>query len=79
MKNIFIEIKRRWNAETPKLAKWIRNIAGTSSAGVLVVNGALTQSGVNVPPWFSNNLWWFIAIPAAITFFAGIREKKGVE
>jgi hypothetical protein len=80
MKKMIVFIKdlpRQWKAETPKLAKWIRNIAATIAT---VVPGAwLTFQGMGImlPDWFVNHVGYITLAALVITGIAGTKEKKG--
>lgn len=80
MKKIIIFIKdlpRRWKAETPRVAKIIRNSAATIAA---VVPGAwLTFQGMNIalPECIVNNVGYITLAALIITGVAGLKEKKG--
>ena len=73
---ILFSLKSQWQADTPPIAKSIRNLAGALTVGVPFMAGILTSSGVPVPEWFMNNLWVIISISALITGIAGTKECK---
>ncbi len=79
MKKIITFIKdlpRRWEAETPRVAKIIRNSAATIAA---IVPGAwLTFQGMGIalPSWFVNHVGYITLAALFITGFAGTKEKK---
>lgn len=73
------DIPRRFKAETPKVFIWIRNICALISTVATAVNSKLIISGVTVPSWFTENIWYFIALPAVIAFFVQTKEKKDDE
>lgn len=71
------DLPRQWKAETPKMAKWIRNIAGTIAA---VVPGAwltFQGMGITLPDWFVNHVGYITLAALVITGIAGTKEKKG--
>lgn len=63
-------------AETPPLAKWIRNVAGTISAALPTAWGILIATGIEPPEWFENSVGYMIFISALITLAAGTKEVK---
>lgn len=69
--------KAAWKAETPKLSKWIRNVAGTVTTVMMILAGI---SGIfptlNVPVWFSDYGWYIAGVAALITGFSGTRTVK---
>lgn len=80
MKKIIAIIKdypRRWKAETPKLAKWIRNVAATiTAANIATLMGSLLINGIVFPIWFSQIVGSVILVSGIITAVAGAKEKK---
>jgi hypothetical protein len=79
MKKIIEFIKylpRKWMAETPKVAKWIRNVAAMITA---VVPGAwltFQGMGISLPDWFVNNVGYITLASLFITGWAAAKEKK---
>ena len=65
-------IIKQWKAETPKVAKYIRNVAGGLSAAL----GTLKASGVDTPDWLDDSIAYMIFISALIMLIAGTKEKK---
>jgi len=79
MKNIIAFIKdlpRQWKAETPKLAKWIRNAAATITAVVPTAWLTFQGMGITLPGWFVNNVGYITLASLIITGLAGTKEKK---
>lgn len=69
-------IIRQWKAETPKVAKWIRNISASLSAGLPSLWLTLKATDANIPIWFSDSIEYIVFITAIITLIAGTKEKK---
>jgi hypothetical protein len=72
-------IKRLWSnfkADTPKIAKRVRNIAAAISGCALAVMTALLAAQSQVPDWFSNIYPYLIGIPAAIAFISQFSSNK---
>lgn len=63
---------KQWKAETPKVAKYIRNISG----GLATALGTLKASGVDTPSWLDDSIGYIIFISAIIMLIAGTKEKK---
>ena len=63
---------KQWKAETPKVAKYIRNVAGGLSAAF----GTLKASGIDTPVWLDDSIGYMIFISALIMLIAGTKEKK---
>jgi len=72
----FKAVAAKWKAETPILAKWIRNTSGAVLSASLFMLTQLGTSSVIVPAWFSQHIWYVIAISALGVGFFGTREKK---
>ena len=70
------DIPRQWRAKTPRIAKYIRNVAAMAAAAVPIVKETLQSSGTEAPAWFTDNLWIFIVAFAVITVAAGTKEDK---
>lgn len=74
--NIFKELKRKWNAETPKAAKWVRNIAVVITAVVPSSWAAFSLMAIQMPDWFTHSVGFITFASLLITGLAGIKEKK---
>ena len=70
------DIPRQWRAKTPRVAKYIRNVAAVAAATVPIVKETLASTDTPAPAWFTDNLWIFIAAFAVITVAAGTKEEK---
>lgn len=71
------DLPRQWRAETPRMAKRIRNAAATIAA---VVPGAwltFQGMGISLPAWFVNHVGYITLIALIITGAAGTKERKG--
>jgi len=79
MKKIINELIRRWRADTPGLAKAIRNIAGTITAIVPTAWVTFQGMGITLPEWFTNALGYITFASAIIAGIAGTRTKEGGE
>ncbi len=79
MKKIIAFIKdlpRQWRADTPKVAKWVRNASATIAA---VVPGAwltFQNMGISLPEWFVNHVGYITLAALLITGVAGTKERS---
>lgn len=79
MKKIIAFIKdlpRQWRADTPKVAKWVRNASATIAA---VVPGAwltFQGMGISLPEWFVNHVGYITLAALLITGVAGTKERS---
>jgi len=77
MKKLFKRFKNAWRAETPKLWKALRNLAGFVTIVVPFMAGISgTIPNITVPTWFTQYSWYLMAGAGLITLFAGTRQKK---
>ena len=79
MRKIFDFIKdlpRQWKAETPKIAKRIRNVAAVISTVVPAAWLTFQGMGIILPEWFVNNVGYITLASLIITGVAGTKEKK---
>jgi|WetSurMetagenome_2_1015567.scaffolds.fasta_scaffold284361_3 hypothetical protein len=70
------DLPRQWKAETPKVAKWIRNVAGTLTVVLPTAWGVLSATGIGMPDWFNHSIGYIILGSAVIAGVAGTKEKK---
>ena len=70
------DLPRQWKAETPKVAKWVRNSAATITAVVPTAWITFNTMGIMLPTWFVNNVGYITLISLIITGLAGTKEKK---
>lgn len=73
-----VTFKEKWIADTPIIAKWIRNITGSISAAVPTAWLTFQTMGIQLPEWFVNNVGYITLISLIITGIAGTREVKNV-
>lgn len=66
----------KFKADTPKIAKWVRNISAGISGCALAIMTALLAAQSNVPEWFNKIYPYLIGIPAAIAFVSQFSSKK---
>lgn len=72
-------IERLWanfKADTPRIAKRVRNIAAGISGCALAVMTALLAAQSQIPDWFNNIYPYLIGVPAAIAFVSQFSSKK---
>lgn len=80
MKKVIAFIKdlpRQWRAETPKIAKWIRNIAAIITAVVPTAWVTFQTMNITLPDWFTTHVGYITLASLIITGIAGTKEKKG--
>ena len=75
------DLPRQWKAETPKIYRWIRNIAAIITASVPTVYGSLSMMRVNgyMPEWFNSSVGYITFIAGMITIAAGTKEINPVK
>ncbi len=72
-------INRLWEkfkADTPKIARWVRNVSACISGCALAIMTALLTAQSNIPEWFNKIYPYMIGIPAAIAFISQFSSKK---
>ena len=69
------ELVRRFQSDTPKIDRRIRNVASFISGGALAVMTALLSAQATIPEWFNAIYPYLIGIPAAIAFICQFAEK----
>ena len=62
----------QWKAETPKVAKHIRNVRDGISSALIT----LKASGVDTPSWLDDSIGYIIFIFAIVMVISGTKEKK---
>jgi hypothetical protein len=70
------DLPRQWRADTPKVAKWVRNASATIAA---VVPGAwltFQGMGISLPEWFVNHVGYITLAALLITGVAGTKERS---
>lgn len=73
---ILNKLLNKFKADTPKIARWVRNIAAGISGCALAIMTALLAAQSNVPEWFNKIYPYLIGIPAAIAFISQFSSKK---
>lgn len=71
-----ITLSRRFQADTPKVARWVRNIAAFVSGLAMAVMTALITAQAVIPEWFNSIYPYLIGLPAAVAFACQFSEKK---
>lgn len=66
----------KFKADTPKIAKWIRNISAGISGCALAIMTALLAAQSYIPEWFNRVYPYLIGVPAAIAFISQFSSKK---
>ena len=72
-------IKKLWKnfkADTPRIARRVRNVAACISGCALAVMTALLAAQSQIPDWFGNIYPYLIGVPAAIAFVSQFSSKK---
>lgn len=73
---IVYKLWNKFKADTPKIAKWVRNISAGISGCALAIMTALLAAQSNIPEWFNKVYPYLIGIPAAIAFVSQFSSKK---
>jgi hypothetical protein len=76
LRSLKSELIRRWKAETPMVAKCVRNIAGTITVVVPVAWATFQGMNIELPAWFSHSVGYITLASLILTGAAGIKEKK---
>lgn len=66
----------RFQADTPKIAKRVRNVCAFVSGLALAVMTALLAAQSQIPGWFNDIYPYCIGVPAAIAFLCQFAEDK---
>lgn len=74
--NFIKDLPRQWKAETPKIAKRIRNIAVVVSTVMPTAWLTFQGMGISLPEWFTNNIGYLTLTSLVIVGIAGTKEKK---
>lgn len=78
--NVIKDLWGRFQSDTPKIARAIRNIAAFVSGLALAVMTALLAAQSTIPTWFNNVYPYLIGVPAAVAFisqFSSDNKNKG--
>lgn len=70
-----LELLGDFKAETPKIAKTIRNVSTAISGCALAIMTTLVTAQSQIPDWFNNIYPYLIGIPAAIAFLSQLSNK----
>jgi len=76
MRKFLKELVRKWKAETPIVAKCIRNIAGALSVGIPTAWLAVKALDAPIPTFLSDNVVIITFVSVLITAIAGLKEKR---
>ena len=68
----------RFEADTPKIARRIRNVCAFISGLALAVMTALLAAQSQIPGWFNDIYPYCIGVPAAIAFLCQFAEDKKI-
>lgn len=74
--NIIKTLWLNFKADTPLIAKRVRNVAAGISGCALAVMTALLAAQSPIPDWFNKIYPYLIGIPAAIAFISQFSSKK---
>jgi len=74
MKKYYQELRRKWAADTPLIAKWIKRTAGTVAVSIIPIWDRISDMhNVSFPAWVG----YVVAGIAGIAFtIAGLKEVK---
>ena len=75
MKKLIVILKKRWQAETPRLYRRIRNLSMGISGCAVAINAALMAAGARVPEWICTVYPYLVGVPAAIAFVLQFGEQ----
>ena len=70
------KIKERWNAETPKIFKLIRNVSAALSAMAIAAQAALTTAGIEIGPEWTKLFAYAIGVGAALATLSQLTQKE---
>lgn len=71
-----ITLSRRFQADTPKIARRVRNVAAFVSGLSMAVMTALITAQASIPEWFNRIYPYCIGLPATVAFACQFSEKK---
>ena len=75
MMRFFKKLQADWCAETPILAKRIRNISATLATALPFAYSAFKATSIQIPVWFSYSVGIMIFICTLIAGISGIQRK----
>jgi len=70
------DLPRQWKAETPKVAKLIRNACGILGSSISSAYGYVVILNIDMPSWFGTAVGISVFICFLIFGAAGTKEKK---
>lgn len=76
---IIKQLWQRFQSDTPRIAKRVRNISAFVSGCALAVMTALLAAQSPIPDWFNRIYPYLIGLPAAIAFISQFssNDKEG--
>ena len=66
----------RWNAETPRIFKFIQTTSFSISAIAVAINSACMGAGAIMPIWWGTIFPYLVGIGALVTTLAQLTKKK---
>jgi hypothetical protein len=75
MKKLILELKSRWQTESPLFFKKVMKISVFISGMALSMHLAMDSSGAYEPTWWINIYPYLIAIPAGIAACAKLTKE----
>jgi hypothetical protein len=75
MKKLILELKSRWQTESPLFFKKVMKTSVFISGMALAMHLAMDSSGANEPTWWINIYPYLIAIPAGIAACAKLTKE----
>lgn len=79
MKKLIAILKKRWQAETPRLYRRVRNLSMGISGCAVAINAAVMAARARVPEWFCTIYPYLVGVPAAIAFVLQFGERGKVK
>ena len=70
------KIKDRWNAETPKVFKVIRNVFVSLSTMAIAAQAAVTAAGIEIGTFWTKVFAYTIGISAALAALSQLTQKN---
>lgn len=68
------DLPRQWKAETPRIAKWTRNVAGALGSSISAAYGYVTVLNIDMPHWFGTAVGVSVFVCFSIVGLAGTKE-----
>lgn len=76
IKSLSCQLWIRFQSDTPKIARRIRNVCAFVSGLALAVMTALLAAQSQIPGWFNDIYPYCIGVPAAVAFLCQFAEDK---